>query len=226
MAKKSKTAPFQVLDKKFTTPRGVAVYPHLHAPDYEFDSAGVFSTKLRLDTSRPEVQKWMKRVKRLYKEYAKEHGLKVKKSGLPWTEDSENEGSILVNCKMKHQVSPRNSEPFTQVPVIVDAKRTKLDETPAIGGGSELKLAGQLNGYGGFGGGVSIRLKAVQVLELVEWEQDFGFDEEDGFATDGDDDPFGPPVDDDEDEDDEDDDDEEFGDDDEDGDDDYDEADF
>ena len=33
--------------KTFTTHKGIAVYPHLNRPDYQFNTDGVYATKLR-----------------------------------------------------------------------------------------------------------------------------------------------------------------------------------
>ena len=34
--------------KTFTTHKGIAVYPHLNRPDYQFNTDGVYTTKLRV----------------------------------------------------------------------------------------------------------------------------------------------------------------------------------
>ena len=34
--------------KTFTTAKGIAVYPHLNRPDYQFNTDGVYTTKLRV----------------------------------------------------------------------------------------------------------------------------------------------------------------------------------
>lgn len=185
-------------NQQVVTPRGVFVYPHLHAPDTKFNAAGVFHTKLRLEESSPEVQKFIKKVKDAYKSFAKEEGLKVRKDGLPWKQDEDNPGHIILTAKMQHEVTPRRGEPFTQVPVIVDASRKELVAGVNIGGGTEGRLSCVLVPYTGFGGGISLRLQAVQVLKLVEFTGgagDFGFEEEEGFEAP--DDPFDSSDDDD-----------------------------
>lgn len=166
---------------RIITPRGVAVYPHLHSPDFEFDSAGIFDTKLRV--SEGDAQEFMEKVKTEYKAFAKENKLKVRQQGLPWTEDEDNPGHILIKAKMKHNITTRDGDTITKTPVILDAAKNKLQPGLRIGGGSEMKLSCLMVPYKGFGGGVSLRLMAVQVLKLVTFGGDYGFDEEDGFTA-------------------------------------------
>jgi hypothetical protein len=71
---------------------------------------------------------------------------------------------------------------------VFDAKGNKIEDVPAIGSGSKLKMGVEVFPYytdlNGFG--YSLRLKAVQVLELVEYNNgsaaSFGFSEETGFS--------------------------------------------
>jgi len=161
------------------TPIGVAVYPRITGdPDTRFDPDGAWKGELRLEVPRREVQALMIDVQVAYKKYAERQGLKLRKAGLPWKEDPENEGCILVKAKLSAVVRPKNKEPFTQRPVILDSRKNKLPgEELMLASGTELRFSCEIRGYEGFGGGVSLRLKAAQVFKLVEFDSDFGFDD-------------------------------------------------
>ena len=71
---------------------------------------------------------------------------------------------------------------------VVDAKRTPMTDEIAVGNGSDVKVAFEPMSYMVSGTkkvGVSLRLKAVQVIELVEYGSPAAsvFDEEDGFTA-------------------------------------------
>ena len=178
-----------------TTPAGVLVYPHLNSPDYKFDEAGVYQTKLRL--SGKDVTALTALCKKVQKEAAaeaKENG-KFKGKGavpladLPISEDDD--GNTMFNFKMKAKGTTRNGETFTREPKLFDAKgRPCMDAK--VGGGTVAIIAFETYGYYAKmvgGAGVSLRLEAVQVLDLKEWgngrdAEGFGFAEQDGFSVD------------------------------------------
>jgi hypothetical protein len=82
----------------------------------------------------------------------------------------------------------KTKEKFTQRPTLFDAKKNPINNGTVIWGGSKMKVAYQLVPYyvPAIGAGVSARLKAVQVLKLVEGKDTASshlFKEEEGFET-------------------------------------------
>lgn len=163
---------------RVTTPIGVAVWPRLNTPDREFVAEGEFKVDLLLDPSEGEVSAFLDKLQKYaddaYKAICKEKSKKVKRSVFPWKEEQDREtgeptGKILLRCKMKHQVRPKHSDPFTQSPKLFDAMGNPMDAV--ISGGSKLKLSLDVVPYytASIGAGVTCRLKAAQVIELVEY---------------------------------------------------------
>lgn len=170
--------------EQLTTPTGIAVYPRLNEPDTKFDKDGVYSVDLRLDSADPASSEFLKTLsesaERSYQSLCEEHGgKKLKKAALPikndkpWDEE-EAEGSastcVLVKFKLKAKAG-NDVKSWAQRPLIYDALGNPYDPVPMVGSGSEIRVAFQVVPYftAMVGAGVSLRLKAVQVLKLVEF---------------------------------------------------------
>jgi hypothetical protein len=183
------------------TPAGIAIFPHLHAADTKFDKAGVYSTKQAQEPS-PARDSLVSQLETALAESVAEakkelnakkpgSGNKIKQADLPWVEQLDSEGNetgnLVFNFKMKASGKTREGKEFTQNPKLYDAKGNPLPQGTKIGGGSIIKVAFEINKFytATVGAGVSLRLKAVQVLDLKTWEggnaASFGFGVEEGF---------------------------------------------
>jgi hypothetical protein len=187
--------------KQITTPPGKASYPYLTRPDTKFDPDGDY--KVNLILAADEAEKLMAEIDEALEEsYQKAiqdnptKAKKIKKANPPYSEVTDDEGNetgeIQFVFKSKAKITPRNGgEPFEIRPALFDAKGQALPRSVNIGGGSLIKVCGELSPYHTdlVGAGVSLRLKAVQVLELVEFNGQsadrYGFDVEDGFEFTG-----------------------------------------
>jgi hypothetical protein len=188
-----------------TTPAGRAIYPHLHAADTKFDKAGVYSTKLAQEPSEAR-DSLVKRLDDAFAESVAEakkelnakkpgSGNKIKLADKPWVEEMDSEGNetgnLVFNFKLKASGKTREGKEFTQAPKLYDSQGNPLPAGTKIGGGSTIKVAFEINKFytAIAGAGVSLRLKAVQVIDLKTWEggnaASFGFGvEEGGFVKD------------------------------------------
>jgi len=174
--------------KLHTSPRGSALYPHLTSPDTKFDPDGVYTSKLQIDAAAgAEFAAFLDQAMAASHAEAKKENpgkAKVKKADKPYSQ--EEDGSYTFNFKLKAKGKTREGEIFTQRPAIFDAKGNPLTDC-RIGGGSTLRVSFQIIPFytSLIGAGISLRLKAVQVLDLVEWgvakADYYGFDEEEGF---------------------------------------------
>lgn len=184
------------------TPKGVAVWPNLNAPDTKFKPEGEYTAKLAFDPNLPEVQKFVAKLEQvrdeLFEEFKAEKPANKKFDVAPvFTEeldqDGDETGRICINFKMKASgVSKKTNKPWSRKPTIFDSKGVEIKNPPQIGGGSVLRVACELGG-----GGVpsakkfylSPKLVGVKLLQLVTFgavsAQDMGFaDEEDGYEAD------------------------------------------
>ena len=179
---------------KYTTPAGIAVYPSLNKPD-EYNGK-VTGFKVDLEMSREDAQPLIdaieKQMKVVHKQLCEETGKKINiaKLNRPYFDHEEKDGVVVIRCKQNHEI---NGEPVRII--FFDAKGNRIENPPLVRGGSKLKVAGTLYGYGGAQKGLKLTISAVQIIELAEGgdasADQFGFGEEDGFEADHDDDaPF------------------------------------
>jgi len=147
---------------------GVARYPYLNKPSYQFDAEGTYKVELEVDPSDPATQAFLK----FLDAEAAKHDEGATKVQRPFKKKDDN---YIVNFKTSY------------APRLFDAYNNKLPAEVNIGSGSRIKVAYQVNFYKGFGGGVNLYLQAAQVLELVEFKgrdaEDYGFAQEEGFKV-------------------------------------------
>jgi hypothetical protein len=177
------------MSKTIPTPVGSAYYPRIDTPDTKFNPDGVYSCKLHV--SEADFNAFELTIKeivnRAYKEECSKRG--VEKLTLAPTQPLRQtaEGDFEIYAKQVAKKDTRKGLLEFRVAVF-DAKGNKIEDVPAIGSGSKLKMGVEVFPYytdlNGFG--YSLRLKAVQVLELVEYNNgsaaSFGFSEETGFS--------------------------------------------
>ena len=192
------------------SPKGKAMWAKVVMPDTKFDPDGVYEINLVMDEDDPECKEWCADLEAMVEERVQqeieENGAKFKKmpDGRPLTalpmkevedQDGNETGELSFKFKLKAVGKNRKGETYTRRPLVVDAKGN-----PIVKLDSEGKV---LNGDFKIGNnsvvrchyvpmpyymastrtvGVSLQLKAVQVINLVEFGgSGFDFDEEDGF---------------------------------------------
>ena len=97
-------------------------------------------------------------------------------------------GNVIFKTKLKARIKARSGETYSQSVSVVDAKKTPMDGSQMIGNGSTIKVAVEPVPYlmqSTKQVGVSLRLKAMQVINLIEYGAPSTdvFDEEDGFVS-------------------------------------------
>lgn len=179
------------------TPKGVAVWPNLTSPDTKFKPEGEYTCRLAFDPNEPEVQALIKRLEQVrdeqFKEFQAEKPAHKKFTAAPvFAEELDKEGDetgrITINFKMKASgVSAKTNKPWTRKPQIFDSKGKELKNPPAISGGSTLRVACELGGWGVQSSKlfyVTTKLVAVKLIDLVTYggqsAAGLGFDEDEG----------------------------------------------
>lgn len=184
--------------KILTTAKGIAVWPKVNEPDTKFDANGVYQIKLRLEGEdavalRNQLDQAVAANLEELKKDAKLKGKKIKNADAPYqieTGDDEQEtGAIIFNFKMKAKGTRKDGTTFTAKPLLFDNLAKPLAADKRVGGGSVVKIGYEVNPFyvAAIGAGVSLRLKAVQVLELREFGGDasaFGFSAEEAEEAD------------------------------------------
>lgn len=177
--------------ERFVSPKGTASYPHLTHPDTKFNPDGEYKVSLIVagDDASKVVNFLTEKHKAAVAQVKKENARKrVKEGDLPIIENAD--GTVTFKFKMKAKVTPKKGDPFEQKPALFDAKGKPLTGETKIGGGSVIKVCYEVVPYytAIAGAGISLRLKAVQVLELKEYSgggdaESYGFGEEEGFEA-------------------------------------------
>lgn len=174
---------------KFTSPTGTAVYPRLNAPDTKFDKDGVYSVDLEMDPNSKDGSAFLSSLRKAaddaYKaECEKRGGKKLKRSELPIKETDE--GNVRIKFKLKAKAGNEDKS-WAQKPMLFDAQGNALQNPPNIGSGSTIRVSFEVIPYftAMVGAGVSLRMKAVQILDLKEYVPGDSFDAYGFKATDG-----------------------------------------
>lgn len=183
------------------TPKGIARYPRLNEPDCRFSPEGVYTVTLRVakDEAMPLVQKLVKMNEDFYAAECKDKGKKLKRCPtLPWgpandwDKDKQEEvkvpGFIDFKFKTPAKGTTKEGKQWERKVALFDAKLTPLPaDSDPIGGGSTIRVSFTPSTWNvpATGVGISLRLNAVQVLELKTYvgSGSYGFIEEDGFAV-------------------------------------------
>ena len=177
--------------------RGNALWAKLFEPDTKFDANGVYSISLVLpEVDASEMCEYLDGLveAKFDDEVKAKPALKNQLSKNPPyspvydRETGDATGEIEFKFKLKAKVNTRDGRTFEQKVAVVDAKRTPMKDEIAVGNGSDVKVAFEPMPYMVAGTkmvGVSLRLKAVQVINLVEYGSPATsvFDEEDGFVA-------------------------------------------
>lgn len=176
------------------SPRGVAVYPHLNAPDVKFKAEGKLHTKLRCtaDDAAPLVEKLKEMQQKAFAEAKadpKNKGKKVKLADLPFAVDDETGEVTFTFSTQASGISKKTGEPWVRKLAVYDAAGVALKPIPKVGGGSVLKVSFEPGAFytALVGAGVTLRLEAVQIIKLEEWgdrsASSYGFEKEEGYTA-------------------------------------------
>lgn len=172
--------------KLLVSPIGLAKYPRLNEPDTKFDDDGVYKITLELTEAEAAplveaIHEGQKEAVKLAKEQVKS-GKKIKLADLPYAENEET-GKIEVSFKRKAKGKKKDGTVFETHVALFDRHGNRLDpKGPIIGGGSRIAVSYEINPFyvAALGAGVSLRLYAVMVYDLVEYQG--GTAESYGFA--------------------------------------------
>ena len=179
---------------KMTTGRGIFMYPYLFSPDTKFNQDGIYTVNLQLQGDAAKTLKdELTNIRDKYKEQQVAITGKEPKSimALPFKDDTTDAGEACISFKfkMKPFFRSKNGDQIDQRPTVFDAKLQPLDESCKMGNGSAGKVSFDCVPFNSnFGLGVTLRLRAVQVLELVAYnggggDSNNGFSIEEGFAA-------------------------------------------
>ena len=164
---------------KGVTEVGKAIYPHLNKPDTRFQKEGVY--KVTLELSPVNAKNLLKHIDDGIK-LATKDSKSNKTAQLPYKTDEN--GNMQFNFKCKASGVSKTGQNWEQKPKVFDSKGTPISKDILVWGGTTMKVAYEIIPYSNnmLGSGVSLRLIAVQVHELVSGggasADSYGFKEE------------------------------------------------
>lgn len=188
------------------TPAGAVEYAKVFEPQTKIGDQTIdptYSVTIYLDDKDSEIIKQLDEQMKIAEDMATEQASKVKgrKPKLPTChdenfgaevdEDGNETGRYFIKAKAKAEGITKAGKRWKFKPPVFDATNTPFPEKdpPLIGNGSVCRLAITAYPYAApIGYGVSIRLEALQVLKLVEYNGrsggSFGFEvEDDGYKV-------------------------------------------
>jgi len=176
------------MSKPLVTPKGIASYPHLDQPDTAFGQ-NAYKVTLILDASDPEVVELLNALDQLVDESleaAKKDAKPAQKAKIgtnpPYEQELDDNGDPTGNVIIKFKQNAEINGEAVEI-AVVDAKKNRLHGV-RVGAGSTIRVGFTTRPYCMKGSaGITRDLRAVQLLNLVEKESSFGFDEEDGFTA-------------------------------------------
>lgn len=179
------------MSKVYTTPKGTAVWPRLDTPDTKFDEDGLYSCKLHVsegDFKAFEAQ-LNDEIEAGYKAECAKQGKDKLRMAASKPIRITDDGDYEIFAKQKAKVHTKSKGVLEFSITAYDSKGSKI-AMPKVGSGSTLKMAVEVNTWfvPSQGFGYTLRLRAVQVIDLVEFGGGGGFGfgaEEDGYVGEG-----------------------------------------
>lgn len=186
-----------LIDKiKLTTPVCKFQYPKLIEPETKFNPEGVYKVTAVLDAAdatdiADQLDSLLTRHKESLKLQAPSQ--KFKLADLPYGyEDIDGTPSFVVKVKMKAKGIDRDGRAWSSAPALFDAKGRAVKDRDSLKGmwsGTVGKVSFEACPFhqAAIGAGITLRLKAVQIISLIEGggsAEGYGFGEEEGWTAD------------------------------------------
>lgn len=176
---------------------GTALWAKVFEPDTKFNPLGDFTINLQMPVAEAAVmsEKLEGIVQVAFKEAIEKdprlkNTLSTQEVCQPvYDRDTgDDTGNVEFKFKLKAKVQKRDGTYYEQQPAVLDSKKVPMSKDTLIGNGSKVKVAFEPIPYVMSSTkkvGVSLRLKAVQVIDLVEYGNNATsvFDEEDGYVA-------------------------------------------
>lgn len=179
--------------QNMVTPPGVAVYPHLTTPDTKFDANGVY--KVSLSLTEEEAAPFIEKVEEVQEEATGmiPPGKRQKFSEPPYYDEMDDQGQptgrVIFKFKMKAKVNTKDGRTLEMSPKLFDSEGTLMTDVESIWGGSVLRISADMVPFyvAAVGAGVSLRLKAVQIIDLKTGggagAESYGFEATKGYVA-------------------------------------------
>lgn len=180
----------------FSTPVGIARFPHLNKPDTRFNAEGDYKADLRILAD--DAKELIARLEKIRDEFFDAQDAKTRKAYKKadvFTVELDDEGNetgfVIIKTKLNANGKNKTTgEVWKNEPKLFDADGNPLPPSVQIWSGSKLIVAGTVNTYAMVKEktiGVTLKCRGVQVIELVSGgernAESFGFKKQSGYKA-------------------------------------------
>jgi hypothetical protein len=187
---------YNLIDKlKLTTPVAKLKYPKLIEPETKFNPEGVYKATAIIDSAEAAaLADALDDLLTRHKASLKQQDPSKKDwklADLPYGyEEIDGKPCFVIKTKMKAKGIDRDGRAWSSVPALFDSKGQPVRDRESLKGmwsGTVAKVNFEACPFyqAALGAGITLRLKAVQIIDLVEGggsAESFGFGEEDGWT--------------------------------------------
>ena len=187
---------YNLIDKlKLTTPVAKLKYPKLIEPETKFNPEGVYKATAVIDSAEAAaLSDALDDLLTRHKASLKQQDPSKKDwklADLPYGyEEIDGKPCFVIKTKMKAKGIDRDGRAWSSVPALFDSKGQPVRDRESLKGmwsGTVAKVNFEACPFyqAALGAGITLRLKAVQIIDLVEGggsAESFGFGEEDGWT--------------------------------------------
>jgi len=187
---------YNLIDKlKLTTPVAKLKYPKLIEPETKFNPEGVYKATAIIDSAEAAaLADALDDLLTRHKASLKQQDPSKKDwklADLPYGyEEIDGKPCFVIKTKMKAKGIDRDGRAWSSVPALFDSKGQPVRDRESLKGmwsGTVAKVNFEACPFyqAALGAGITLRLKAVQIIDLVEGggsAESFGFNEEDGWT--------------------------------------------
>lgn len=191
--------------ERFNSPKGTAKFPRLSEPDTKFKKDGEYSTKLLLPADAADTKEFLAQLDALSKAAFDEQAAELKPAKaktlqlyVPYKDEEHHEtgeptGNIEVMFKTGAKYKDRKTGELKDKKLnLFDSKGKLIESKINVGNGSIIRInftPFSFYAASGNSAGASLRINAVQILQLKTWggasAAEYGFGEEpDGYEAD------------------------------------------
>lgn len=172
-------------DKRFSTSRGIAVYPRLKSPDTKFDELGIYKADVSVPLA--DAEPLMAELQAIHKAHTGKPAKKSENSMWIMEVDDQGEetGNVVFKLRIKNRMN-KKGELWDRRPKQFDAALKPIDVNPW--GGTEMIVSFEAYEWDAGGKkGVSLQPQGVQILNLVTGSgpdaSSMGFAAQEGYTA-------------------------------------------
>ena len=156
------------MSKKYVSPTGIALSPHLQQPDTKFTSDGIYSVKLKLtgEDAKLFAEFLDSKMNESFKEAKVKHkGVIIKRADPPYSWDDS--GDLIVSFRSKASGVTKEGRAWVRKPALFNDDLTPHESIEEVTAGTKVVVSYTPASFFTqmIGAGISLRLEAIQLLD-------------------------------------------------------------